>query len=82
MNFTNFSADWLNRWTGPGTSNTYPRVTFVDDNVNMKTVSDFLSRTEVLSACETPAWDTPFPKTSPKRSKSTGSDFMYQPKTC
>jgi len=41
MNFTNFSADWLNRWTGPGTSNTYPRVTFVDDNVNMKTVSDF-----------------------------------------
>jgi len=41
MNFTNYWADWLNRWTGPGTSDYYPRVTFVDDNVNMKTVSDF-----------------------------------------
>ena len=41
MNFTNYSAEWLNRWTGPGTSNHFPRVTFVDDNVNMKTVSDF-----------------------------------------
>jgi len=41
MNYTNYNADWLNRWTGPGTSNYYPRVTFVDDNVNMKTVSDF-----------------------------------------
>lgn len=41
MNGTNYRVDWLNRWTGPGTSNTYPRVTFVDDNQNMKTVSDF-----------------------------------------
>lgn len=41
MNFTNYSAEWLNRWTGPGTSDHFPRVTFVDDNVNMKTVSDF-----------------------------------------
>ncbi|WP_163710909.1 SusC/RagA family TonB-linked outer membrane protein [Mangrovibacterium lignilyticum] len=41
MNGTNYRADWLNRWTGPGTSNDYPRVTFVDDNGNMKTVSDF-----------------------------------------
>jgi TonB-linked SusC/RagA family outer membrane protein len=41
MNGTNYRADWLNRWTGPGTSNYYPRVTFVDDNQNMKTVSDF-----------------------------------------
>lgn len=41
MNGTNYSEDWLNRWTGPGTSNYYPRVTFVDDNQNMKTVSDF-----------------------------------------
>ncbi len=41
MNGTNYRADWLNRWTGPGTSNKYPRVTFVDDNQNMKTVSDF-----------------------------------------
>lgn len=41
MNGTNYRSDWLNRWTGPGTSTTYPRVTFVDDNQNMKTVSDF-----------------------------------------
>jgi TonB-linked SusC/RagA family outer membrane protein len=41
LNGTNYRGDWLNRWTGPGTSNEYPRVTFVDDNQNMKTVSDF-----------------------------------------
>ena len=41
MNGTNYRNEWLNRWTGPGTSNYYPRVTFVDDNQNMKTVSDF-----------------------------------------
>ncbi len=41
MNGTNYRGEWLNRWTGPGTSNTYPRVTFVDDNQNMRTVSDF-----------------------------------------
>jgi TonB-linked SusC/RagA family outer membrane protein len=41
MNGTNYRADWLDRWTGEGTSNYYPRVTFVDNNVNMKTVSDF-----------------------------------------
>ena len=41
MNFTNYTSEWLDRWTGPGTSNHFPRVTFVDDNVNMKTVSDF-----------------------------------------
>lgn len=41
MNGTNYRADWLNRWTGEGTSNYYPRVTFVDDNANMSTVSDF-----------------------------------------
>lgn len=41
LNGTNYRADWLNRWTGEGTSNYYPRVTFVDDNQNMKTVSDF-----------------------------------------
>jgi TonB-linked SusC/RagA family outer membrane protein len=41
MNGTNYRADWLNRWTGEGTSTYYPRVTFVDDNQNMKTVSDF-----------------------------------------
>ena len=41
LNGTNYRGEWLNRWTGPGTSNEYPRVTFVDDNQNMKTVSDF-----------------------------------------
>jgi uncharacterized membrane protein YoaT (DUF817 family) len=41
MNGTNYRADWLNRWTGEGTSNYYPRVTFVDNNMNMQTVSDF-----------------------------------------
>ncbi|MGQ8337386.1 SusC/RagA family TonB-linked outer membrane protein [Sunxiuqinia sp. A32] len=41
MNETNYRGDWLNRWTGPGTSNEYPRVTFVDNNQNMQTVSDF-----------------------------------------
>ena len=41
MNGTNYRSDWLDRWTGPGTSNYYPRVTFVDDNQNMKTASDF-----------------------------------------
>ncbi len=41
MNEANYSGEWLNRWTGPGTSNEFPRVTFVDDNENMRTVSDF-----------------------------------------
>jgi TonB-linked SusC/RagA family outer membrane protein len=41
MNGTNYRQEWLNRWTGPGTSNYYPRVTFVDDNQNMRRVSDF-----------------------------------------
>ncbi len=41
MNYTNYTADWLDRWTGEGTSNYLPRVTFVDNNINMKTVSDF-----------------------------------------
>ncbi|OPZ43880.1 MAG: TonB dependent receptor [Bacteroidetes bacterium ADurb.BinA104] len=41
MNYANYTADWLDRWTGPGTSNHYPRVTFTDNNLNHKTVSDF-----------------------------------------
>jgi TonB-linked SusC/RagA family outer membrane protein len=41
MNGTNYNAEWLNRWTGEGTSDHYPRVTFVDNNLNGKTVSDF-----------------------------------------
>lgn len=38
---SNYRADWLNRWTGEGTSNYYPRVTAVDNNMNMQTASDF-----------------------------------------
>lgn len=41
MNEANYPATWLDRWTGPGTSNEFPRVTFVDGNQNMTTVSDF-----------------------------------------
>ena len=41
MNETNYRGDWLNRWTGPGSTNEFPRVTFVDENQNMRTVSDF-----------------------------------------
>ncbi|MGC9342236.1 MAG: SusC/RagA family TonB-linked outer membrane protein, partial [Bacteroidales bacterium] len=41
LNGTNYRSDWLNRWTGEGTSDKYPRVTFTDNNINMKTVSDF-----------------------------------------
>jgi hypothetical protein len=40
--YTNYGTDFYeNRWTGEGTSNTYPRVTFVDNNNNLKTPSDF-----------------------------------------
>ncbi|NJO88324.1 MAG: hypothetical protein HC831_04675 [Chloroflexia bacterium] len=39
--YTNYRGDVLDRWTGEGTSNTYPRVTLTDDNSNMKTASDF-----------------------------------------
>jgi hypothetical protein len=38
---SNYRGDWLSRWTGEGTSNKYPRVTAVDNNMNMQTVSDF-----------------------------------------
>jgi len=41
MNYANYTGEWLNRWTGEGTSNKYPRVTFTDSNLNGKTVSDF-----------------------------------------
>lgn len=37
----NYSADALNRWTGPGTSNTYPRLTDSDTNRNFTKPSDF-----------------------------------------
>jgi len=40
--YTNYSTDFYeNRWTGEGTSSTYPRATFIDNNNNMKTPSDF-----------------------------------------
>ncbi len=37
----NYRSDYLNRWTGEGTTNKYPRVTSVDNNKNMATPSDF-----------------------------------------
>jgi TonB-linked SusC/RagA family outer membrane protein len=36
LNYTNKSASVLNRWTGPGTSNTEPRYSFVDGNDNSR----------------------------------------------
>ncbi|TSA32587.1 MAG: TonB-dependent receptor [Porphyromonadaceae bacterium] len=41
MNFTNYRGSALERWTGEGTSNTYPRLTYSDLNQNFKTPSDF-----------------------------------------
>lgn len=36
LNYTNKSASVLDRWTGPGTSNSEPRVTFIDTNNNLR----------------------------------------------
>ena len=36
LNFTNRNASTLDRWTGEGTSNTEPRVTFIDTNNNRR----------------------------------------------
>ncbi len=41
LNFTNYRSEYLNRWTGEGTTNFYPRVTLNDANNNWKTPSDF-----------------------------------------
>lgn len=41
MNFTNYRGSALERWTGEGTSTTYPRLTYSDLNGNFKTPSDF-----------------------------------------
>jgi TonB-linked SusC/RagA family outer membrane protein len=41
MNFTNYRGSALERWTGEGTSNTYPRLSYSDLNQNFKTPSDF-----------------------------------------
>ena len=40
MNFANYTAEWLDRWTGEGTSDKYPRVTFADNNLNGKTIHE------------------------------------------
>ncbi len=37
---TNMSVDYLNRWTGPGTSNSLPRFTWNDANGNWTRISD------------------------------------------
>jgi TonB-linked SusC/RagA family outer membrane protein len=36
LNYTNRFASTLDRWTGPGTSNSEPRVTFIDSNNNRR----------------------------------------------
>jgi len=36
LNYTNRFSSTLDRWTGPGTSNSEPRVTFVDTNNNLR----------------------------------------------
>ena len=41
MNFTNFRGSALERWTGEGSTNEYPRLTYSDLNQNFKTPSDF-----------------------------------------
>lgn len=40
INYANFRGEALERWTGEGTSNKYPRVTLDDKNNNWKTPSD------------------------------------------
>jgi len=39
--YANYKYEALNRWTGPYTSNDFPRVTMTDLNANWKTASDF-----------------------------------------
>lgn len=42
QSISNYTADYYeNRWTGPSTSNTYPRLTITDANNNWKTPSSF-----------------------------------------
>ena len=38
----NYQRSSLGRWTGPGTSNTYPRLTDADTNGNFTNMSDFM----------------------------------------
>ncbi|OXG03103.1 TonB-linked SusC/RagA family outer membrane protein [Flavobacterium araucananum] len=37
----NYQTEVLNRWTGPGSTNSYPRVTTLDTNKNFSNPSDF-----------------------------------------
>lgn len=39
--YCNLKYDALNRWTGPNTSNDFPKMSFTDLNNNWKTASDF-----------------------------------------
>ncbi len=41
LNYSNYRSEYLNRWTGEGSTNAYPRVTLNDANNNWKTPSDF-----------------------------------------
>jgi len=41
LNYVNYRASILNRWTGEGTTNVYPRITYSDLNNNFSTPSDF-----------------------------------------
>lgn len=41
MIYTNYRGSALNRWTGEGTTNSYPRLTYNDMNQNFRMVSDF-----------------------------------------
>ena len=41
LNKSNFNADALGRWTGEGTSNSFPRMTLLDANRNFSRSSDF-----------------------------------------
>jgi hypothetical protein len=41
MSNANYQTDVLNRWTGEGTSNSYPRISSSDANGNFTRMSDF-----------------------------------------
>ena len=41
LNKSNFNANALERWTGEGTSNSFPRMTLLDENRNFSRSSDF-----------------------------------------
>lgn len=41
LNYANWQTAALNRWTGEGTSNNYPRISTVDNNKNFTNMSNF-----------------------------------------